>query len=39
MPDLPVAIGKHPFGGIEKKEVKELADVFVDQIIKGWMGA
>jgi|TARA_B100000700_G_scaffold331810_1_gene469370 hypothetical protein len=36
MEGLPIAIGKHPFGGINENQVEELSAVFVDQIIRGW---
>ena len=36
MEGLPIAIGKHPFGGINENQVEELSAAFVDQIIRGW---
>ena len=35
IPDLPIAIGKHPFGGIHESQIEDLAIVFVEQIVRG----
>ena len=35
MPELPMAIAKHPLGGIKKDAVLAKADTLLDQVIAG----